>query len=36
MVKANAERKLVRQVPGLAAVTSWVNHAKGMAPGISY
>lgn len=36
IVKANGERKLVRQVPGQSAVASWVKQAKSMKPAISY
>lgn len=36
MAEANEGRRLVRLVPGESAVTSWVNQAKEMKPGITY
>jgi predicted flap endonuclease-1-like 5' DNA nuclease len=36
LVDANAAKKLVRQVPGLASVQSWVTQAKKLPRGVTY
>ena len=36
MVEANAEKNLVRRVPTLAEVTSWVDQAKGLPRMVNY
>ncbi|MGB0086110.1 MAG: DUF4332 domain-containing protein [Rhodomicrobiaceae bacterium] len=36
MVEANEKRKLVRQLPGVAQVASWVSQAKGIDPVVKY
>lgn len=36
MVEANEKRKLVRQLPGLAQVESWVGQAKAIEPVMKY
>ena len=36
MVEVNAEKKLVRQLPALSKVKSWVEQAKSLEPAISY
>lgn len=36
MVEANEKRKLVRQLPGLAQVESWVTQAKAIEPMMKY
>ncbi|MFD1694911.1 DUF4332 domain-containing protein [Roseibium aestuarii] len=36
MAEVNAERKLVRQVPGEAQVIKWVEQAKSLEPMLSY
>lgn len=36
MAEANEKRKLVRQLPGLGQVESWVNQAKAIDPVMKY
>jgi predicted flap endonuclease-1-like 5' DNA nuclease len=36
MTEANEKKKLVRQLPGLGQVESWVTQAKGIEPVIKY
>lgn len=36
MAKANAKKKLVRQLPSEKTVAKWVAHAKKLKPGITY
>lgn len=36
LIEANGERKLVRQLPALSKVKSWVEQAKSLEPAISY
>lgn len=36
MVEANEKRKLVRQLPSIGQLESWVKQAKDMAPVMSY
>ncbi len=36
MVEANEKRKLVRQLPGVAQVASWVSQAKSIDPVMKY
>jgi len=36
LIETNERRKLVRRVPSLREVTSWVGHAKKLPPGIFY
>jgi predicted flap endonuclease-1-like 5' DNA nuclease len=36
MLEANEKRKMVRQLPGLAQVESWVTQAKTMEPVMKY
>lgn len=36
MAEVNAEKKLVRQLPALSKVKSWVEQAKSLEPAISY
>lgn len=36
MLEANAEKKLVRQTPGLSAVEKWVEEAKTLDPVLTY
>lgn len=36
MVKVNAEKKLVRVVPSLSAVTQWIAQAKDLPPVLTY
>ncbi|MFM7418046.1 MAG: DUF4332 domain-containing protein [Alphaproteobacteria bacterium] len=36
LTKTNAEKKLVRQTPSLAAVKSWITAAKGMPRVLTY
>ena len=36
MAEVNASHKLVRQLPGLSLVESWVATAKGLEPMVSY
>jgi len=36
MLEVNAEKKLVRQVPGLKSVQNWVEAAKKLEPKVTY
>ncbi len=36
MKEVNAEKKLVRQLPNLKMVQSWIDHAKTLEPKVSY
>jgi predicted flap endonuclease-1-like 5' DNA nuclease len=36
LIETNAKRKLVRRVPSLREVTSWIDYAKKLPPGIFY
>ena len=36
MVKANAEKKLVRLLPNNKRVSSWIEHAKSLQPVVTY
>ncbi|MEM1399082.1 MAG: DUF4332 domain-containing protein [Pseudomonadota bacterium] len=36
MAEVNADKKLVRQLPALSKVKSWVEQAKSLEPAISY
>jgi predicted flap endonuclease-1-like 5' DNA nuclease len=36
MLEVNAEQKLVRQMPSLSQVESWVEHAKTLDPMVTY
>ena len=36
LASVNADRRLVRQVPGLSAVTKWIAEAKALPRAVSY
>lgn len=36
LAATNAKRKLVRQLPGLSAVTGWIEQAKGLPRALEY